>query len=122
MAVLQSWNGGAFPWRGNPGSSYDTWPWMYPAQTNGYTYFNAFWGNQLPNWSVVVPRYASGSNAAQINRPWWTSKNPQMQTALQNQGSGVGPLQWGQQPTADYIAAAGKLLARGKGGGRLGRK
>lgn len=108
----------AFLFQANAGHNYDQWPWVYPAQTNQYTYFNAFTGNQLPNFSVYVPRYASAQQAAQINRPWFTSTNKQQQNAFQAQFSGVGPLQWGQQQSADYIASIGQQWARGGRGNR----
>ena len=106
----------AFPFQALAGHNYDRWPWVYPAQTSQYTYFNAFYGNQLPNFSVVIPRYATAHPAAQLNRPWMTSTNRQQQNALQSQSSGAGPLQWGQQQAADYIASIGRQWAQGGGG------
>lgn len=108
----------AFPFQSSPGHNYDQWPWVYPAQTNQYTYFNAFYGNQLPNFSVVIPRYATAHPAAQLNRPWVTSTNKQQQNAMQSQISGVGPLQWPQQSAADYIAKLGQQWNSGGGGPR----
>lgn len=114
---LLEWSGAAFPFQAGAGHNYDQWYWPYPAQTNQYTYFNAFLGNQLPNFSVFVPRYATAHPGAQLNRPWVTSTNRQQQNALQSQLSGIGPLQWPQQSAADYIARLGQQW--NAGGGRL---
>lgn len=103
----------AFPFQSSSGHNYDLWPWVYPSQTNQYTYFNSFYGNQMPNFSVVIPKYATSSPAAQLNRPWVTSTNVQQQNALQNQISGAAPLQFGQQQVADYIASLGQRWAAG---------
>jgi len=105
----------AFPFQGSAGHHNDIWPWVYPAQTNQYTYWNAFQGNQLPNFSVYVPRYATTHPGAQLNRPWVTSTNRQQQNALQSQVSGIGPLQWPQQSAADYIARLGQQWNAGGG-------
>lgn len=109
---------GAFPFQASAGHNYDLWPWVYPAQTNGYTYFNAFYGNQLPNFSVFVPKYQTAHPGAQLNRPWVTSTNVQQQNAMQSQMSGIGPLQFSQQSAADYIAKIGQQWAQGGGGPR----
>jgi hypothetical protein len=109
----------AFPFQASAGHNYDQWPWVYPAQTNQYTYFNCFYGNQLPSFQVYIERYQSGHPGAQLNRPWYTSTNKQQQNALQSQNSGVGVLQFGQQQAADYIAAIGAQW--NAGGGRLKR-
>lgn len=106
---LAEWNQGAFPFQASAGHNYDTWYWPYPAQTNQYTYFNAFYGNQLPNFYVNIPIYAQPQQ--QVQRVWVTSTNRQQQNAMQSQGSGGGPLMWGQQPTADYISSLGQLWA-----------
>jgi len=112
----RAWGQQAFPFQASPGHNYDQWDWVYPAQTNQYTYFSAFYGNQLPNFYVAIPRYSDPSQ--QVQRPWVTSTNKQQQNALQSQGSGGGPLLWGQQPTADYISTLGKYWQGVAQGGR----
>lgn len=105
-----------FPFQATVGHNYDQWPWVYPAQTNQYTYWNAFYGNRLPSFNTYVPRYASMHPGAQLNRPWYTSTNVQQQNAFQIQHSGVGVLQFGQQQAADYIAKLGAQWNSGRGG------
>lgn len=113
---LVQWHAGSFPWRANPGSSYDTWSWVYPAQTSQYLlYANAWHGNQLPNFSVRVPKISDP--AVTINRPWWTQKNIQLQNNFLTAGSGQTPLVWPQQDAADYISSLGNAFAKNKGGG-----
>lgn len=113
----------AFPWQGNPGHNYSQWPWVYPSQTNQYySYVQNWTGNQLPNWNKYVPVLRTQE---QINRPWFTSWNPQYQNAMQTAGSGGSTLMWGQQQTADWISSMGTFWgeqARGLGGGLIGRR
>ncbi len=110
---LAEWNQGAFPFQASPGHNFDTWAWPYPAQTNQYTYFNAFYGNQLPNFYVNIPRLEAPHQ--QVQRPWVGTKNPQQQNALQAGAPGSAPLLWGQQATADYISSLGNRWANGGG-------
>lgn len=118
LPQIQTWAQGAFPWRGNPGSSYDTWQWSYGVQTSSTpTYWNAFNGNQLPNFSVIVPKFDNPS--IQLNRPWLTQKNPQRETNLQTAGSGQTTQVFPQQGIANYISRLGSLFSTGKGGGSL---
>lgn len=106
----------AFPFQASPGHNYDRWTWLYPAQTNQYTYFNAFVGNQLPNFSVYVPVLANVKQS--VNFPWVTHTNMQQQNAMQSQGGATGYVQFGQQQSADYMRGLGQQWASLVGGGR----
>jgi hypothetical protein len=116
---LVAWNQSAFSFQASPGHNYDLWAWPYPAQTNQYTYFNAFYGNQLPNFNKYVP-ILEGNGNQQMAKPWITSTNRQQQNALQAGAPGSAPLLWGQQPTADYISSLGTLWSQG--GGSLSKR
>lgn len=113
---LVQWQAGAFVWRGNPGSSYDTWSWPYPAQVNHYYgYVQSFYGNQLPNFSVRVPKISDPHQ--QVNRPWFTQKNVQLQNSFLVGGSGQTPLVWPQQDAANYISSLANAFSKNSGGG-----
>lgn len=108
---------GSFPFRGNIGHDYDQWPWLYPAQTNQYqTYFNSWYGNQMPNFSIFVPIYREPQQG--VMSAWLTHTNYQQQNALQAAGRGSTHLQFGQQQSANYITSLGKQWSRLTGGGR----
>ena len=111
-----TWNGGAFPFQASAGHNYDTWFWPYPSQTNQYTYFNAFYGNQLPSFNTFIPVLHQPDN--QVQPSWLTPWDTQRQNALQAAGRGSTHLMWGQQPTADYISSISQFWANQAKGGR----
>jgi hypothetical protein len=114
---LVQWGVSAFSFQSSPGHNYDQWQWAYPAQTNQYTYFNAFYGNQLPSFNKFVPVLYNAN--VQIQPSWLRQNNTQQQNALQAGAPGSAPLMWGQQPTADYISSISQFWAsqsKSKGG------